>query len=376
MDWSGLGETFMGAEAVEAYLHEWAGPKAAWAKPAGHRGAQQVDIMGYLGWRGSGVETRGNSAIDIALWDIFGKAANMPVHTALGGASRDKIRIYNTCAGYQYIRSAAAQTSSNWGVGKGQGHYEDLQGFLHHADELAESLLSEGCTAMKIWPFDMAAEASDGQYISPGDLDKALEPFRKIRKAVGQHMDIMVEFHSLWRLPMAQKIARALKEFNTFWHEDAIRMDSLDLLKAYAKDCDALVCASETLAYKWGFKDYLQTGVAGIVMLDLSWCGGLSEARKIAAMADAWQLPVAPHDCTGPVVWAASTHLSLHAPNALIQESVRAFYTGWYRELVTELPQVNRGMISVNDKPGLGIELLPDLHKRADAVVRTSNASK
>ena len=332
--------------------------------------------MGYLGWRGSGVETRGNSAIDIALWDIFGKAANMPVHTALGGASRDKIRIYNTCAGYQYIRSAAAQTSSNWGVGKGQGPYEDLQGFLHHADELAESLLSEGCTAMKIWPFDMAAEASDGQYISPGDLDKALEPFRKIRKAVGQHMDIMVEFHSLWRLPMAQKIARALKEFNTFWHEDAIRMDSLDLLKAYAKDCEALVCASETLSYKWGFKDYLQTGVAGIVMLDLSWCGGLSEARKIAAMADAWQLPVAPHDCTGPVVWAASTHLSLHAPNALIQECVRAFYTGWYKELVTELPKVNRGMISVNDKPGLGIELLPDLHKRADAVVRVSNASK
>ena len=371
----GLGETFMGAKAVEAYLHEWVAPKLLGQNPLAIE-ARNKSIMGYLGWRGSGVETRGNSAIDIALWDIFGKAANMPVHTALGGASRDKIRIYNTCAGYQYIRSAAAQTSSNWGVGKGQGPYEDLQGFLHHADELAESLLSEGCTAMKIWPFDMAAEASDGQYISPGDLDKALEPFRKIRKAVGQHMDIMVEFHSLWRLPMAQKIARALKEFNTFWHEDAIRMDSLDLLKAYAKDCDALVCASETLAYKWGFKDYLQTGVAGIVMLDLSWCGGLSEARKIAAMADAWQLPVAPHDCTGPVVWAASTHLSLHAPNALIQESVRAFYTGWYRELVTELPQVNRGMISVNDKPGLGIELLPDLHKRADAVVRTSNASK
>ena len=368
----GLGETFMGAEAVEAYLHEWAAPKLLGKNPLAIE-ARNKELMGYLGWRGSGVETRGNSAIDIALWDIFGKAANMPVHTALGGASRDEIRIYNTCAGYQYIRSATAQTSSNWGVGKGQGPYEDLQGFLHHADELAESLLSEGCTAMKIWPFDMAAEASDGQYISPGDLDKALEPFRKIRHAVGQHMDIMVEFHSLWRLPMAQKIARALKEFNTFWHEDAIRMDSLDLLKAYAKDCDALVCASETLAYKWGFKDYLQTGVAGIVMLDLSWCGGLSEARKIAAMADAWQLPVAPHDCTGPVVWAASTHLSLHAPNALIQECVRAFYTGWYKELVTELPQVNRGMISVNDKPGLGIELLPDLHKRADAVVRVSS---
>ena len=220
----GLGETFMGAEAVEAYLHEWAAAKLIGADPLQIE-ARNRDITGYLGWRGSGVETRGNSAVDIALWDIFGKAANLPVHTALGGKSRDSIRIYNTCAGYQYIRSATNQTSSNWGLANNNGPYEDLQGFLHHADELAESLLGEGITAMKIWPFDPAAEKSHGQYISNTDLDLALEPFRKIRNAVGNKMDIMVEFHSLWRLPMAQKIARALKEFNTFWHEDAIRME-------------------------------------------------------------------------------------------------------------------------------------------------------
>ena len=370
----GLGETFMGAAAVEAYLHEWAAPKLLGQDPLAIE-SRNRDITGYLGWRGSGVETRGNSAIDIALWDIFGKAANMPVHTALGGKSRDSIRIYNTCAGYQYVRSATNQTTANWGLGnvsKSQGPYEDLEGFLNNAGELAQSLMSEGITAMKIWPFDMAAERSHGQYISNADLDAALVPFQKIRDTVGNQMDIMVEFHSLWRLPMAQKIARALKPFNTFWHEDAIRMDSLDLLKQYAVDCEALICASETLSYKWGFKDYLQTGVAGVAMLDLSWCGGLSEARKIAAMADAWQLPVAPHDCTGPVVWAASTHLSLHAPNALVQESVRAFFTGWYKELVTELPVVENGMISLSNKPGLGLELLPDLHKRSDAVVRIS----
>ena len=368
----GLGETFMGAMAVEAYLHETAAPRLLGQDPLAIE-ARNTSLTGYLGRRGSGVETRGNSAVDIALWDIFGKAAGMPVHTALGGKSRDSIRIYNTCAGYQYVRSTANQTSSNWGLGgTAAGPYEDLQGFLHNAGELAESLLEEGITGMKIWPFDLAAERSAGQYISPQELDDALEPFRKIRRAVGDKMDIMVEFHSLWRLPMAQKIARALKPFNTFWHEDAIRMDSLDLLKQYAKDCDALICASETLAYQWGFKDYLQTGVAGVAMLDLSWCGGLSEARKIAAMADAWQLPVAPHDCTGPVVWTASTHLSLHAPNALVQESVRAFYSGWYKELVTELPRIERGQISLGDKPGLGLELLPDLHCRADATRRVS----
>ena len=374
---TGLGETFMGAAAVEAYIHEWVAPKLIGKDPLAIE-SRNRDITGYLGWRGSGVETRGNSAADIALWDIFGKAANMPVYTALGGKSRDDIRIYNTCAGYQYVRSTTNQSSANWGIDaakKSAGPYEDLEGFLNRAGELAESLLSEGITGMKIWPFDPAAEKSHGQYISNADLDLALEPFRKIRDAVGDKMDIMVEFHSLWRLPMAQKISRALKPFNTFWHEDAIRMDSLDLLKQYAKDCDALICASETLSYKWGFKDYLQTGVAGVVMPDLSWCGGLSEGRKIAAMADAWQLPVAPHDCTGPVVWTASSHLSLHAPNALVQESVRAFYTGWYKELVTELPVVKNGMLSLGDKPGLGLELLPDLHLRADAIVRNTSSA-
>jgi len=344
------------------------------SRPTAHRLAVALEAHGLVRRDGDGRFALGLRLVDLGRT----AAAGLPVATALGGKSRDSIRIYNTCAGYQYVRSAAAQTSSNWGLGgparaSAAGPYEDLEAFLQRADELALSLLEDGITAMKIWPFDLAAERSGGHYIAPAELDAALEPFRKIRSAAGDRMDIMVEFHSLWRLPMARRIARELKAFKTFWHEDPIRIDSLDLLKAYAEDCDALVCASETLAYKWGFKDYLQTGVAGVAMLDLSWCGGLSEARKIAAMADAWQLPVAPHDCTGPVVWMASTHLSLHAPNALVQESVRAFYSGWYRELVTELPTVERGHICIDDsRPGLGLQLLPDLHLRADAVQRFS----
>ena len=116
----GLGETFMGAAAVEAYLHEWVAPKLLGQDPLAIE-ARNRDINGYLGWRGSGVETRGNSAVDTALWDIFGKAANMPVHTALGGKSRDTIRIYNTCAGYQYVRSTVNQSTANWGLGAASG---------------------------------------------------------------------------------------------------------------------------------------------------------------------------------------------------------------------------------------------------------------
>src|SRR5208282_966343 len=204
----------------------------------------------------------------------------------LGGFSRQSIRTYNTCAGSQYIGKANESVKS-WSTGAAQ-KYDDLNGFLNRADELALELLADGITAMKIWPFDGYAAASDGHYISNSDLKRGLQPFEKIRKAVGDKMDIMVEFHSQWQLLPAMKIARALAQFDTFWHEDPIRMDSLSSLARYEKASIAPICASETLGSRWAFRDLLETGAAGVIMLDLSWCGGISEARKIAAMAEAW----------------------------------------------------------------------------------------
>lgn len=173
---------------------------------------------------------------------------------------------------------------------------------------------------------------------------------------------------------MAKKLAERLAEFDTYWHEDPFRLDNVGDLRAYARHSKAWVCASETLAYTHSFREYLESGAAGVVMLDLSWCGGLSEARKIAGMAEAWHTPVAPHDCTGPVVYAASCHFSMHAKNALIQESVRAFYTGWYRELVTTVPEMVDGHVLASGTPGLGLELLPEVPRRPDAIVRISKA--
>ena len=349
----GLGETFWGAQTVEAHIHEYVAPRLLGRDPLAIDRISK-DLVGYLGFRSTGAEVRGNSAVDIALWDLYGKFVGQPIAQLLGGFSRDKIRTYNTCAGPQYVRNSNDPGIKNWGMGAARD-YDDLNGFLNRADELALELLSEGITAMKIWPFDVPANRADGQYISSGDLKAALVPFEKIRGAVGDRMDIMVEFHSLWQLLPAVQIARALAPFNTFWHEDPIRMDSLASLIRYQEASIAPICASETLGTRWAFRDLLETGVAGVVMLDLSWCGGLSEARKIAAMAEAWHLPVAPHDCTGPVVLCASTHLALNAPNALVQESVRAFYRTWYRELVTTLPTVENGYITVPPGPGLEI---------------------
>jgi galactonate dehydratase len=369
----GLGETFFFPATVEAYVHEALAPRLLGRDP---RQIDRIskDLAGYLGFRSTGAETRGNSALDIALWDILGKTTGQPIAQLLGGFSRDRIRTYNTCAGTAYMRYNIGQRSANWGLGAKARDYDDLDGFLRRADELAEELLGEGITAMKIWPFDLAAEANDGADISNAELKSALEPFEKVRRSVGDRMEVMVEFHSLWQLLPAMRIARALAPFDTKWHEDPIKMDSLASLKRYAEVSVAPICASETLASRWAFRDLFETGAAGVVMLDLSWCGGLSEARKIAAMAEAWHLPVAPHDCTGPVVLCASTHLSLNAPNALIQESVRAYYRTWYRDLVTVLPQVSDGYITVPAGAGLGMELAPDLTKRFTATVRISNA--
>lgn len=370
---TGLGETFFGAETVEAYLHEYVAPRVLGRDPL-EIDRLAADLVGYVGFRSSGAEVRGNSAFDIALWDIFGKVTGQPIAQLLGGFTRREIRTYNTCAGTEYIKKSTGQTTANYGLATASGH-DDLNGFLHRADELAVSLLEEGITAMKIWPFDAAAEKTRGSYISMPDLKQALVPFEKIRSAVGDRMDIMVEFHSMWQLLPAMQIAKALTPYQTFWHEDPIKMDSLSSLRRYADVSPAPISASETLATRWGFRDYLETGVAGIVMLDISWCGGLSEARKIAAMAEAWHLPVAPHDCTGPVVLCASTHLSLNAPNALVQESVRAFYKTWYRDLVTALPEVSNGMITVPPGAGLGMELNPELDKAFTVSRRISNTT-
>ncbi len=368
---SGLGETFFGAQAVEAYLHESVAPQLLGQDP-GRIDYIARKLYGYLGFRGSGVETRGNSAIDIALWDLWGKRTGQPVYQLLGGLTREQVRVYNTCAGYRYVRQRPVQTTDNWGLDGEEGPYEDLDAFLNRADELALSLLQQGIQAMKIWPFDHAAENNGGLHISPAELRRALEPFEKIRKAVGDKMDIMVEFHSLWNLPTACRIAEAVKPFQPYWMEDPVKMDSLSVVGEYRQRTGLPVTASETLSYRTGYKDLLEAKAVDIVMPDLSWCGGISEAKKIATMAEAHQLPVAPHDCTGPVVLTASSHLSLNAPNALLQETVRAFYTGWYKEIVTTLPIIEEGYLRLEPNPGLGLELLPDFLKRSDTYRKRS----
>ncbi len=367
----GTGETFFGAEAVEAVVHETIAPKLI-GRDGFDRDALRRALLPTVGFQAPGAEVRAASAVDIALWDLAGRRLEMPVWQLLGGRSRKAIRAYNTCAGYTYVRKATGQHSSNWGVGGAGGPYEDLEAFLTDAGALAESLMAEGVTAMKIWPFDRYAEASGGMSITPDQLAEGLEPFRKIRAAVGDAMQVMLEMHSLWSLPAAVEIARAAGEFGVYWVEDPIPMNGFSSLADLRARVPMRVTASETLAGRAQFRALMEARAVDVVMLDIGWCGGLTEAKAIASMAEAWHLPVAPHDCTGPLVWAASCHLSLNAPNALMQECVRALYTGWYRDVAEGLPVVEAGQVRPGDGPGLGTRLRDGVFDRSDAVRRRS----
>lgn len=371
---TGLGETFRGADAVATHIHAEIAPQLIGRNPLEIDRISKLLLEPYVGFRSSGVEIRAASAIDIALWDLFGKVASQPVHQMLGGLSRPSIRTYNTCAGYTYNKAGARRYIGD-GDEAAEGPYEDQIAFHRDAGALAESLLAQGITAMKIWPFDPYAVANGGNFIHASELEAALTPFRQIREAVGNRMEVMVELHSMWDLTSALAIARGLRQFEPFWAEDPIKMTNPAALATYAQRSGIPVCASETMATRSQFLDVLRAEAADYVMLDISWCGGLSEAKKIATMAETFQRPVAPHDCTGPVVFAASIHLSLNVPNAIFQESVRAYYTGWYRDLVTVMPRIENGVIHPFAGPGLGLELSDAVLGHPEVIRRISRGA-
>jgi galactonate dehydratase len=186
----GLGETFYGAGAVEAHIHETLAQRLLGKNPLHVEALNKEMVNLPMAQSSTGVEYRAASAIDIALWDIFGKVCKQPVHQMLGGLCKDKLRIYNTCAGYKYVRSTNIRPVSNWSIDgkseKSEGPYEDLDGFMNRADALAENLLENGINAMKIWPFDPAAQENQGLYISAAQMRTSWSSF--IRYGICQQL--------------------------------------------------------------------------------------------------------------------------------------------------------------------------------------------
>jgi len=300
--------------------------------------------VGYHGWAGS--EMRAISAVDIALWDLLGKYTGQPVYQLLGGKSRDQIRTYNTC-------------------------YDHLYDFNQEAGKLAQDLLKMGIQAMKIWPFDRTALSNRGEYITQAELETCIRPVQQIREIAGESMDIAMEFHGYWNLPSAVKIARALEPYRILWLEEMLPQDNMAAYSRLRQETTIPLCLSERLMTRYQFREVLEQGISQSVMPDTCWCGGISEAKKIAAMAETYYLPIAPHNCGGPILHFASLHLAANITNLFILESVRRHYLRDYKGLVSSTGSSRQGYFTVPEGPGLGVELDPSVFRRSDVLVQS-----
>jgi L-alanine-DL-glutamate epimerase-like enolase superfamily enzyme len=369
----GLGDTWRKTDVADAYVHRVAAPLLLGEDPFAVERHWRALYRATAASGLHGSEIGGLSAIDVALWDLFGQAQGLPVYRLLGGPTRDRVRVYNTCAGYRFGGLTSPGAETTYTDGRSEGPYEDLDAWQADAGDagaLARSLLDEGITAMKIWPFDRFGPETGGQWITAAQIERALRPWRQIRDAVGDKIEVALELSSVWNLPSAVRIARAVEPYDPMWFEDPVRANNLDALAEFKAATRVPTTASETLSTRYAFRELLEKRAVSIVMLDCGWVGGLTEAKKIATMAEAYHLPVAPHDCTGPVTFAADVHLDFGITNCYIQETVRAFLHGWYAQLVTGLPRVEQGYVHPPEGPGLGVALKDEVFAREDVAIR------
>jgi galactonate dehydratase len=340
----GLGETMPRVGPVEAVVHDVLAPILLGGDVAPEWfWSSAFTAMSYHGY--AGAELRALSALDIALWDLVGQAAGLPLHRLLGGPVRDVVPVYNTCVSHGEIR--------------------DHERFHSDAAGLARDLVSEGWPAMKVWPFDPYAPASNGQRISAADLATGLRVVAEIRDAVGDAIEIAIEGHSCWSLPSAVRIATAVEEFRPMWIEDMLQAGDPHAWASLREATSVPVCGSERLLARYGVRPFLDAGAFDIVKQDLAWTGGFTEFMKVASLAASHELPVAPHNCHGPVAAMATLHAAAALPNLYLMESVRAFTRGFFADLVDLPPELGPPGARVPERPGLGLQLRPDVAAKA-----------
>jgi galactonate dehydratase len=364
----GLGETYYLPGAVESVIHDMA---AAHLIGVDARDIERIwqllfSCANFYGF--AGAEMRAFSALDIALWDLAGRRNTSSIATLLGGWNRDSIRTYATCVD--------------------AGPHNDQTGWLERPGELAQELLDAGYTGMKVWPWDSfapqvhsliptgpagwSAMGPPGSDLTPSDLRAGLGCIEAIREQAGDEIEIMIEGHARWDVNTALTILRALEPFGPTWAEDMIQPTSTRDLQRLARESRVPQAVSERLIGKWAYRDVLEAQAAHLIMVDVVWTGGITEARKIATLAETYHLPVVPHDCVGPVSLAASLQLCAHAPTAKIQETVRGFIDGWYTDVIQEPFEINHGTLVIPNRPGHGVTLAPELRHRGDVSVRRS----
>jgi galactonate dehydratase len=283
-------------------------------------------------WRGGVTNYTAISGIDQALWDIKGKDLGKPVCELLGGPVRDRLRFYDHLGG---------------GTLEGMYRTAEPQDF---AEKIKQSL-EKGFTAVKAMPIPVAELIE-----SPEVIKHSAACVRAMREAVGDRVDTMLDLHARTTPAAAIQFGRLLADYNLYWYEEPCWPEHVDALVEVARALPFPIATGERLCGRWEFRELLQKRACSIIQPDVTHCGGISEARRIAAMAETYLISVACHNPQGPVSTAASVHVGFATPNYLIQEVVRNDVP-WRNDVVDEPIPLEAGECSAPLRPGLGIEI-------------------
>ena len=273
------------------------------------------------------------SGIETALWDIVGKSLNAPIYQLLGGSCRSEIRVYadGFFRGADYVQEEYA--------------------------EMARKAVEEGFTALKM---DVDEPIPSGRALNrtltTEDLHHTVRMVEAVREAVGDGVDLCIDAHGAFDVPSAVKMSRALEDFKLMWIEDPVPMDNMKALSKIAQEVETPICTGELMETRFAFRELFERQAADIIMPDLARAGGILEMKKIAAMADAYYIPIAPHNMVGPIATIASAHLSACVPNFMILE-YQLGEVSWCDELLGRPITVRDGYLQLGSEPGLGVDL-------------------
>lgn len=277
------------------------------------------------------------SGVDIALWDIRGKQLGLPIYELIGGRFRDRLRLY----------------SNGWFEGANQ------------PDEYAraaEITVADGHTAIKFDPFtefDDVAPLQHGHGISPAGLRAGVERVRAVRDAIGPDIEILIDAHGRYDVAAAVRVGNALGPFDIGWLEEPVPIENEDALRSVKEQIPIPICVGERLLTRYDFRPILEKQLANYIMPDIIRTGGISEMKKISTMAEAYYVPVSPHDATGPVTMAAGAQVMMSVPNFYRLE-IAYSELSLYNQALDPPLDVRDGFFHVSDRPGLGHDLNPE----------------
>jgi galactonate dehydratase len=307
-----------------------------------HRLFEDIRKSGFFQGAQSGMYVAVLSAVEAALWDLAGKALQLPVYQLLGGKFRDKVRVYCDTALYQTNLPTAAAFA-----------------------EAATNAKKMGFNAIK---FDLDQANDPNKYdrynwtASPAELQRMYDQLAAAREAVGPAIDICADMHGRYDAVTAQAIAKRVEPLNLMWLEEPIPPENIDTMREITNSTSTPICAGENLYLRHGFRDLIEKHAVDIIMPDIPKCGGLSECRKIANMAELYSMPFAPHNVASPIGTMASAHVCATVPNFLVLE-FHWHHRDFWSTITDGGNIIKGGKITMTDKPGIGLELNYDVAK-------------